>query len=83
LTRAETAVFLVRAKLGLNPFSFANRSAFSDVPASRPDFPYIQKLFDLAVTRGCGVQSYCPDAEASRQEFAVLLMRALFDETLP
>jgi len=60
------------------------------VASSYPYFPYIQKLADLLLipvywdgTSGCGPYAFCPDNIELRQEFAVLLMRALFNETLP
>ncbi len=81
VTRGQMAVFLVRAKLGVPPgFPFYHRPApfFSDVPASHPFFPFIQKLRELGITTGCTATTYCPDAPNTRGQMAVFLIRAFF-----
>ncbi|MBL8209104.1 MAG: S-layer homology domain-containing protein [Bryobacterales bacterium] len=74
-TRAETARVLIRALLG-EAFSAPNAPAFTDVPATHPDFRYIQKLKELGITSGCSSTRFCPDTHLNREEMAVLLVRA-------
>jgi len=83
LTRAQAAVFLVRAKFGTGAFSYTAAPWFTDVQPSNPAFIYVQKLFDLGITHGCDAGLYCPDSDTARQQMAVLLMRGLFDQAVP
>ena len=49
---------------------------FSDVPATDSFFPYVQKLYELGITTGCGNGDYCPSADVTRDQMAVFLARA-------
>lgn len=76
VTRAQMAVFLVRAIYGSNPFSASNTPYFQDVPPSAFGFADIQKLYELGITTGCGVGLYCPNNSVTRDQMAVFLIRA-------
>jgi uncharacterized repeat protein (TIGR01451 family) len=78
VTRAEMAVFLLRAihgKLFVPPPAVG---IFADVPVAHPFAIWIERLFNEGITTGCGVGPliYCPDNEVSRAEMAVFLVRA-------
>jgi ELWxxDGT repeat protein len=77
VTRAEMAVFLVRAAHG-DAFvpPPATGTVFTDVPAGFWAGPWIEQLAADGVTGGCGGGQYCPGAQLSRAEMAVLLLRA-------
>lgn len=74
VTRDQFATFIIRAMLG-NNFTYSQTPHFTDVPASSPFFPYIQKLADLGLTHGCSATQYCPAGLVSRGDMSVLLVR--------
>ena len=74
VTRAQVATFIIRCMLGDN-FPFPATPYFTDVPATSPYFPYIQKMRELGITRGCGATTFCPDSPVSRGDAAVLIVR--------
>lgn len=80
VTRAEMAVFVVKALLG-ETFSYPTTPYFSDVPSSHWAFKYIQKLRELGITSGYGDGTYKPDNQVTRAETSVFLVRALLGET--
>jgi streptogramin lyase len=82
VTRDETAAFIIRA---LYPTGFtcnggANCATetpyFKDVPATDSFFPYVQKLYELGITTGCGNSDYCPSQYVTRDQAAAFLSRA-------
>ncbi|MEA2600557.1 MAG: hypothetical protein QOF89_1549 [Acidobacteriota bacterium] len=76
-TRAETAVFLITAEHGATYVPPpATGTRFTDVPASHPAAPWIERLAAEGITSGCGGGQYCPDASLSRAEMAVLMLGA-------
>jgi S-layer homology domain len=81
VTRGQTAVLVVRAKLQVvNPqdFSFNPMPYFSEVPSTHPYFAFIQKLRDLGITVGCSTTQYCPDDPNTRGQMAVFIIRGFF-----
>lgn len=76
-TRAEMAIFLLRAKHGA---SFtpppATGTVFGDVPPSNPFAPWIERLAAEGITGGCGGGNYCPTLDVSRAQMAIFLVRA-------
>ena len=77
-TRAQMAVFLLKAKFGENhvPPS-ASGTVFLDVPADDPFAPWIEELSGLGVTGGCGGGNYCQGAAVTRAQMAVFLLKTL------
>ena len=69
------AVLLVRAVEG-EAFTFSATPYFNDVPASHWVFKYIQRLYELGITTGCGGGNYCPTDKVTREQMAVFLYRA-------
>lgn len=77
VTRAQMAVFLLRAKFGAQytPPS-VTQSAFLDVPANYWAGAWIEELKNQGITGGCGNGNYCPEEPVTRAQMAVFLTRA-------
>ena len=75
LTRAQMAVFIVRGLIGNDNFSYSTIPYFADVPAGSFGFQWIQKLFELGITTGCGNGDFCPTMVVTRDQMAVFLVR--------
>jgi hypothetical protein len=78
VTRGQMAVFLVRSAMRGDSFTSNPTPYFQDVPASHPFFRWIQKLWELGITTGCGTGLYCPEAEVTRGQMAAFIIRARF-----
>jgi CSLREA domain-containing protein len=75
VTRAEMAVFLV-ASLGEHGSGALHDEYFDDV-ANDGFAPYINRLFELGLTGGCGTRRYCPTQDVSRKQMAVFLVSGM------
>lgn len=77
VSRAEMAVFLVRAFSGATPGPAAG--IFSDVPASAWYASHAEQIYAEGVTAGCKTKplSYCPVDPVLRDQMASFLARAL------
>ena len=76
IDRKTMAVWIVRLLDGENPATVSETS-FDDVDASSFYGPFIERMAELEVTRGCGDGSrFCPDRNVTRAEMAVFLSRA-------
>jgi len=79
VTRAQMAVFLER---GMNGSGYSPPAAsgivFIDVGAGDFAASFIEQLFLDGITAGCGNTKYCPDAEVTRDQMAVFLLRAKY-----
>ncbi len=82
VTRAQMAVFLLKAKYGLcyapPP---ASGTVFNDVPASAFAAAWIEALAALGVTGGCGGGNYCPNGSVTRAQMAVFLLKTFLGTT--
>lgn len=78
VSRAEMAVFLVRAGRGSSYVPPAATGIFADVPVSFWAAPFIEQIYADGITAGCSLSplSYCPEVSLSRAEMAVFLLRA-------
>ena len=74
VTRDQLATLIIRSMLG-DGFTYTPTPYFTDVPASSPFFPYIQKLADLGLTHGCTPTAYCPTGPVPRMDASVLIVR--------
>ena len=76
VTRGQMAVFLLRAKHGsaYQPPA-ATGTMFTDVPVTHLFARWIEQLSREGITGGCGATTYCPEAEATRGQMAVFLVR--------
>jgi hypothetical protein len=80
VTRGQMAVFLLR---GIAYPGSANPPAptgnvFADVPLGHQFAAWIEQLFDLGITSGCGTNParYCPETSVTRGQMAVFLLKA-------
>jgi hypothetical protein len=80
ITRAEFAVFLVRAVFGTDEFFYEPDPKFVDVPPSHPFFRHIQKITDLYSTwyTPNGLDHFGPNTIVTRQEAAYAITALKF-----
>ena len=76
VTRAQMAIFLVRAKHGVNFIPPTASGIFPDVPMGSFGADYIEQLVADAITSGCGAGNYCPNATVTRAQMAVFMVKA-------
>jgi hypothetical protein len=79
-TRGQMAKFIVIALAGTT-FTYNPVPYFSDVSASHPFFSYIQKLYELGITKGCETSPslmFCPENGVTRGQTAAFIIRARF-----
>ena len=76
VSRAQMAVFLLRAKHGASwtPPAAAG-SMFDDVPGDHWAADWIEQMAKEGLTSGCGGNDFCPDASVTRDAMAVFLTR--------
>ena len=76
VTRAQMAVFIVRALGVLNPPPPASQR-FQDVPPSNFAYAFIEELARRGITLGCTANNFCPDDPVTREQMAAFIVRAL------
>jgi len=77
VTRAQMAVFLVRARHGSGFAPPAATGLFADVLPGSFGANFIEQLYAEGITTGCGTAPlrYCPDGSVTRAQMAVFLVR--------
>lgn len=75
IDRKTMAVWIARHLDGPGPAA-ASLSLFDDVDPAGFHGPFIGRMADLGITRGCGGGSFCPDRPVTRAHMAVFLSRA-------
>jgi len=75
VTRAQMAVFLLRAKHSAGYSPPVAVGVFGDVDLSHWAVHWIEQLAAEGITAGCGDGNYCPDAVVTRDQMAVFLVR--------
>ena len=76
IDRKTMAVWVVRMLDGQEPAS-VSESRFSDVDVDGFHAPFIERMFEIGVTKGCGDGSgFCSDRPVTRAQMAVFLSRA-------
>ncbi|MUV13734.1 hypothetical protein GN331_05870 [Lysobacter sp. HX-5-24] len=77
VTRAQMAVFLLRAKYGAAFVPPAATGRFADVPTNYWAAAWIEALADEGITGGCAASParYCPETAVTRDQMAVFLTR--------
>ena len=90
VTRAEMAVFMLRAKHGSAYVPADLPDIFVDVPAPGKDWmePWIEQFYAEGYTTGCGGTPgvdlrYCPERGANRAEMATFIDRIFEFDPLP
>jgi hypothetical protein len=77
VTRAQMAVFLLRATYGssYSPPAVGGNTGFGDVQPTHWAAAWIKQLVTEGITAGCGASTYCPEAPVTRAQMAVFLVR--------
>jgi len=77
VTRADLAVFLVKAKHGASYVPPAATGLFADVPPTHWAAPWIERLYRDGISAGCSQSPllFCPSQTVNRATMAVLLVR--------
>jgi hypothetical protein len=77
VTRAQMAVFLLRAKHGpsYSPPAVGSSTGFGDVSTNHWAAAWIKQLVAEGITAGCGNGNYCPEAAVTRAQMAVFLVK--------
>jgi murein DD-endopeptidase MepM/ murein hydrolase activator NlpD len=75
VTRAQMAVFLLRAKHGSSYSPPPATGVFNDVPPTYWARAWIEQLAAEGITSGCGSVNYCPESPVTRDQMAVFLVR--------
>jgi hypothetical protein len=83
VSRAQMAVFLLRATHGPSYTPPASGDVFTDVPANYWAHDWINQFYAEGFTGGCGTAPlrYCPDMLLNRAQMAVFLLRAIHGPT--
>jgi uncharacterized protein (TIGR03437 family) len=76
VTRAQMAIFIVRSIFGSNNFTYSSTPHFTDVQPTDFGFPWIQAMYELGISAGCGNGNYCPNDPVRRDSMAVFLIVA-------
>ncbi len=77
VTRAQIAVFLLKAKYGSSytPPAVGVSTGFNDVATNYWAAAFIKQLVADSITSGCGSNNYCPDSNVTRAQMAVFLVK--------
>jgi hypothetical protein len=77
VTRAQMAIFLLRAKYGdeHTPPDVGLTTGFDDVEPDDFAAAWIKELAGEGITAGCGGGNYCPDQPVTRAQMAVFLVK--------
>lgn len=77
VTRAQMAIFLLRAKYGddYQPPAEGTYTGFADVAPGDFAAAWIKQLAAEGITAGCGGFNYCPGQAVTRAQMAVFLVR--------
>ena len=75
VTRAQMAIFLLRAKYGSGYIPPPAEGLFDDVDPGHFAIDWIEQLLLEGITSGCGGDNFCPNASVTRAQMAVFLVR--------
>ncbi len=78
VTRAQMAVFLLKAKHGQFYLPPDCSGVFDDVTCPSQFADWIEQLVAESITVGCGGNNYCPANPVTRAQMAVFLLKAKF-----
>ncbi|MBK8821813.1 MAG: S-layer homology domain-containing protein [Anaerolineales bacterium] len=78
VTRAQIAIFLLKAKNGssYSPPAVGASTGFNDVAIDYWAAPFIKQLVADGITSGCGAGVYCPDSDVTRAQMAIFIVKA-------
>ena len=84
VTRADMAGYLWRAMNGRNTPPPVYQNIFNDVTFNSYNSFYIQGIYNLGVTAGCGDgTNYCPDVPVTRAQMSALVWRGQHGDEAP
>ncbi|HEX4439485.1 MAG TPA: IPT/TIG domain-containing protein [Thermoanaerobaculia bacterium] len=75
VTRAQVAVFLLKAEHGKGWVPPPCRGLFADVACPSPFSDWIERLADEGIAGGCGGGNYCPNDAVRRDQMAPFLLK--------
>ena len=75
VTREQMAVFLLKTLLGSSYLPPACAGDFDDVPCPSQFADWIEDLYGMGITGGCGPDLYCPLNSVLRQQMAAFLVK--------
>ncbi len=75
VTRAQMAVFLLRARYGASFTPPPATGIFGDVPVGSFADAFIEQMAAEGITGGCGGGNFCPNDPITRAQMAVFLVR--------
>jgi S-layer homology domain len=81
VTRAQMAVFLLKAEHGSTFVPPPCTGVFPDVACPSQFADWIEQLFAEGITGGCGGGNYCPGNPVTRQQMAVFLLKAKYSSS--
>ena len=76
VSRAQMAIFLVRAKHGVAFVPPTAAGIFGDVPIGSFGANFIEQLVTDGITSGCSSGNFCPNTMVKRDSMAVFLVKA-------
>jgi len=87
VTRAEMAVFILRALHGAGYTPPSSTGIFTDVPVAGKEWmqPWVEQFYREGITGGCDLNPlrYCPERPVTRAEMAAFIDRAFGFPQLP
>ena len=83
VTRADMAGYIFRAVNGANTPPPVYQNIFGDVTFNQYNSFYIQGIFELGITVGCGNGNYCPDDANTRAQMSVFIWKGQHGDTAP
>ena len=83
VTRAQMAIFLLKAKYGSSFSPSPATGVFTDVPVGYWADKWIERLASEGITGGCGTGIYCPDSPVTRAQMAVFLVKTFIGVAMP
>jgi hypothetical protein len=75
------AIFIIRGIFGNANFPYSTTPHFADVGPSAFGFKWIQAMYELGISAGCGNGNYCPNDPITRAQMAVFITAARFEGT--
>ena len=75
--RDQTAVLLMKAKVGTLCAPPSCEGLFTDVPCASPFASWVEMLAERGITAGCGGGTFCPDRHVTRAQMAAFLLKAV------
>ena len=72
------AVFIITGIFRSADFSYSTTPHFTDVQPGDFGFKWIQAMYELGISAGCGDGNYCPNESVTREEMAVFIMVARY-----